>query len=215
MQTNRDNRESGRRTWGRDHALWASMLVVALLAALAAAPSSAGTPDSESGVGLGDGKLGDYVWSIKAKRPEGPAGAGPKGAKRPCLVVGTTWQSGQFDVHRSKYRQCADDAGLTSSGPPLLASGMQPSTGAAAEMTAVGMIFAPAARRVSITLDGGERETIPLQILNPAQAGVAGLRRFRYAAFAVRGTWCAERLVSQDASGRPLWDSGLGTYTCE
>jgi hypothetical protein len=81
-------------------------------------------------------------------------------------------------------------------------------------MSAVGMIFAPAARRVRVTLAGGKTETIPLRDFDPAQGGAAGLGPFRYAAFAIHGTWCAERLVSLSGSGRTLWDSGIDEYVC-
>ena len=76
------------------------------------------------------------------------------------------------------------------------------------------MIFAPEVRRVQITLAGGNRRTIRLDELSPIQARRAGLGRFRYAAFVVHGTWCAEQLVSQNATGKTLWDSGADEYAC-
>jgi hypothetical protein len=76
------------------------------------------------------------------------------------------------------------------------------------------MIFAPAARRLRVTLAGGESRTIHLAGLRASQARRAGLAPFRYAAFAVHGEWCAERLVTQSASGRVLWDSGVDGYEC-
>ena len=76
------------------------------------------------------------------------------------------------------------------------------------------MIFAPAARRVQVTLAGGRSMTIHLRRLSPGSAHDAGLERFRYAAFAVHGAWCVERIVSESATGRVLWDSGVDAYTC-
>jgi hypothetical protein len=130
-------------------------------------------------------------------------------------MVGTSWRQGRFNYRRSKYRQCAGNPGrLSSTEPPLIASAAQPGTGPAPALTAIGMVFAPAARRVEITLRDGEQMTVRLHRLNSAQARRAGLVRFRYAAFVVRGTWCAERVVSKDAAGRMLWDSGIDEYLC-
>jgi hypothetical protein len=76
------------------------------------------------------------------------------------------------------------------------------------------MIFSPAVRSVNVTYSSGGSARIPLHQLSPGQARDANLHPFRYTAFAVRGLWCAERLVSLDASGRPLWDSGADGYDC-
>jgi hypothetical protein len=76
------------------------------------------------------------------------------------------------------------------------------------------MIFAPQARRLRVTLADGSRRTIHLQRVSRRQARAAQLAPFRYAAFATRGEWCAERLVAEAASGRVLWDSGVDGYAC-
>jgi len=76
------------------------------------------------------------------------------------------------------------------------------------------MISAPAVRGVRITFRSGAEETIPMRPIDSAQARRLGLGRFRYAAFAIRGVWCAERLVSLGAAGSVLWDSGLDGYGC-
>jgi hypothetical protein len=76
------------------------------------------------------------------------------------------------------------------------------------------MVSAPAVRRVRITFRGGSEETIQMQPIHSEQARRLGLGRFRYAAFAIRGAWCAERLVSLGAAGSVLWDSGLDSYRC-
>ena len=72
------------------------------------------------------------------------------------------------------------------------------------------MIFAARVRRVRISFLDGSRTTIHLEALQPGQARSAGLQRLRYAALAVHGRWCPQRLVSEDAAGRTLWDSGPG-----
>jgi hypothetical protein len=189
-----------------------SFLAICLLAA-SVSPASAAAPAS-SGIDLAGGHFGHYRWMAAAKRADGPAGAGRQGARRPCLVLSTTWEIGTYNYRRSRNRQCAGSSGLSASEPPLVASGMQPSTGAQVKMTAVGMIFAPAVRRLRVTLADGSRRTIRLDRLTARQARMTGLAPFRYAAFAFRGEWCAERLVAESAGGRALWDSGTPEYPC-
>ncbi len=191
-------------------------LAAVALAALSLAPQVAAAPDGNQWVGLDSGRVGDFLWSVKAKRPDGPAGHGPQGAKHPCLLVGTTLELGPLTHLRSKYRMCLGAADqLNPADPPLVASGVQRVDSSSVEATAVGMIFAPAVSRVRVTYASGGTATLPLHKLSPVQARDASLNRFRYTAFAVRGLWCAERLVSLDAAGRPLWDSGADDYQCD
>ena len=169
-------------------------------AAPAAAPSDPWT-------GLESGRVGDYAWEVKTKSKGG--------AQRPCLMVGTTWELSPFNYRRSRYRACAGvEAQLTAADPPLVATGVQPSSGEAVDMTAVGMLFAPTARKVRITRSDGRQETIQLHRLTQDQARSARLSRFEYAAFATRGLWCAERMVTLGAGGRVLWDSGTDAFSC-
>jgi len=53
-----------------------------------------------------------------------------------------------------------------------------------------------------------------MQPIDSEQARRLGLGSFRYAAFSIRGVWCAERMVSLGAAGSVLWDSGLDSYPC-
>ena len=162
--------------------------------------------------GLKSGRVGDYLWEVKTKRKDG---SGQAGAQQPCLMVGTTWELGPFNYRRSRYRACAGAEGhLTAADPPLIATGVQPSSGKSVDMTAVGMIFAPAARRVRVTRSDGGQETIQLHRFSYRQARAARLSRFEYAAFATRGVWCAERIISLSATGNTLWDSGTDGFPC-
>jgi hypothetical protein len=171
-----------------------------------------GAASSDPWTGLESGRVGDYLWEVKTKRKDG---SGQAGARQPCLMVGTTWELGPFNYRRSRYRACAGAEGhLTAADPPLIATGVQPSSGESVDMTAVGMIFAPAARRVRITLSDGRQEAIQLHRFSHRQARAARLSRFEYAAFATRGLWCAERIVSLSATGKTLWDSGIDGFTC-
>lgn len=167
-------------------------------------------------IGLAGGHLGDYEWTVKVKRPEGPAGAGPQGALRPCLLVGTKFEAGPSGFSRSQYRACAGRQGrLRATDPPLLRSGGLATTGLEARITAVGMVASPAVREVRVQLGGGEWRSVRLDRLSRSQASSAKLGRLSYAAFAVRGPWCSERIVAVNASGQTLWDSGTDEYSCE
>lgn len=193
--------------------VWAALLVACLLALTASLARAADRPVGEW-VGLASGKVGSYQWSVKARRGGGAA-VDRSSLPRPCLLVGASWPVGRYSYGRVKARQCSTGSGrLSAGGPPVIASGPQPGRGYPAKVTAVGMLVAPAARRVVVTLANGNEKTIPLQRLNGARAGEAGLREFRYAAFVVRGSWCPERLVTETAAGRALWDSGEDGYAC-
>ncbi len=188
------------------------LCLLLLLAVVRAAPAS---PRAASWTQLASGSRGDYFWSVKVNLGEGPTEAGSLGAQRPCLLVGAGWRSGALEYHRSRYRECAAGASLSRTGPPLIAIGAQPSTGAPVRFSAVGMVFPPAARRVRITYGDGSSETVRLLRLPKSSRGRAsGLGGLRYAAFATHGTWCAERLVSLGAGGKVLWDSGVDEYPC-
>jgi hypothetical protein len=187
----------------------AGLLVLSIGVSASAVPAKAGPL-----LGLAGGNVGSYRWMVEAKRPNGPAGAGQLGTRRPCLVVGTKWRIGPYSYRRSQSRQCAGAEGLSASEPPLVASGAQPSSGGPAKLTAVGMIFAPAVRRLRVTLANGSTKTIQATMLSSDKARYVGLAPFRYAAFATHGEWCAERLVTENAAGRVLWDSGIDGYTC-
>jgi hypothetical protein len=67
---------------------------------------------------------------------------------------------------------------------------------------------------VRITRSDGGQETIQLHRFSHRQARAARLSRFEYAAFATRGVWCAERIVSLSATGKTLWDSGTDGFPC-
>jgi hypothetical protein len=159
-----------------------------------------------SWMGLDSGRVGNYLWSVKTK---------PSATSSPCLLVGTTWELGPFNYRRSRYRACAGaDDHLAATEPPVIATSVQPATGSSIDMTAVGMLFPRAARKVRITFQSGRRATIPLHRIHPSSAQASKLARFQYAAFAVHGLWCAAQIVSVDSGGKVLWDSGMDAYRC-
>ena len=152
--------------------------------------------------------MGDVLWSVRVSRPDGSTRQGHLAARQPCLQVGTKWELNRFDYRRSQYEGCVDASShLTATAAPLVVSGGQASSLDNVKLTAVGMIFAPAARRVQVAFGDGTRETIPLRASSPSQEREARLGHFRYAAFAVRGRWSVERMASQSSSGRTLWEN--------
>ena len=192
-----------------------SRILLALGAAawlcLIAAPAVAQAPDSDPWVGLAGGHMGDIRWSVKVARPSGSAGAGHR-AQRPCLQVGTKRERGRYEYERSQYQGCVDRSNrLAATESPLVVAGAQASAGLRVSLTAVGMVAAPAARRVQVTYEDGRQVTIHLQEPTPTQQQRAGLVHFRYAAFAIPGSWSVERMVTMSASGVVLWDSAGGS----
>lgn len=187
----------------------ALILLGGLLLAAASSQAAAGL----SWMKLDASRGSDYAWAVKVK-PGGSRVGRVSGESGPCVLVATMWRSGPLEYHRSRYRECGTARALSNVGPPLVAMGVRPASGGSGQMSVVGMISAPAVRRIRITLQGGDQETVRLQPIDPARAQRLGLGRFRYAAIAVRGVWCAERLESLDAAGSVLWDSGLDGYPC-
>jgi hypothetical protein len=82
-------------------------------------------------------------------------------------------------------------------------------------MTVVGGAFNRAVKSVEVTsFDGTTERLVPRRISGPRVAG-STVANFRYLAFAVRGPWCVERLVTLGSAGQSLfetdWES-LGGY---
>lgn len=188
--------------------------VICLLLATFLAPSPANAR-SAHWVLLTAGTAGSYDWSVKVKDLAGDPGAGDSNSERPCILVGASSRLNRFSFHRSSSQQCAAISHpLTGTAAPLIATAAQPSDRASTKLTAIGMLFPAAVRRVQITLDGGKLMTIHPHRIGRSAAQAAGLHPLRYAAFTVHGAWCLERVVSFDATGNMLWDSGSAEYPC-
>jgi hypothetical protein len=197
------------------HATALAAAVLGLLAAGIGPALAADSTASHRWLTLGAGNAGAYHWSVKVKRHEGAAGAGPQGARRPCLLVGDSRRVGRFSFDRNTYRQCIVSSDrLTSTAPPLIGTAVQAGGRASSKLTTVGMVFAPAARRVRVTLAGDHTATFRLRKMTPGQARVAKLAPLRYAALVLHGAWCAERVVSESATGKTLWESGPSESAC-
>ena len=191
-------------------------LTAVAVMAMSACAAIAAPGASSAWVVLDSGRQGDYLWSVKASRSGGPDAAGSQSdAHKPCLLVGTKWLRGRFSYGGSRYQQCADSPGaLEATEAPLVASGVVPSSGPQAQLTAVGMIFSSKVRRVQITDSDGTTATITASELSTDQSRGGGLAGLRYAAFSVRGPWCPERLVSLSGSGRTLWEGAPEKRPC-
>ncbi len=186
------------------------LIPLAALAIALCAPGSAPAFDNQGWGVLDDGRLGDYEWSVKAKREGGPAIAGSRTARPPCILVGVQREMSPFSLRRIRFRSCAEGSGrLGATEAPLIASSSLTTSGSSPEVTAVGVIVSAAVRRVRVTLSDGSHRTFPVERLNRGQTTSTGLGRARYAAFSVRGKWEAERVVTLSARGRALWDSAV------
>jgi hypothetical protein len=153
-------------------------------------------------VRLASGSMGRHGWTVKAFR-EGDLPKGPRARRRPCLETrierGSLFQSLAGCYWKSGY--------LTAASEPLVLTTSRPYLSAHPTMTAVGMAFAQAVTHLKAVFADGSEETIHLRMLNLRQARRVGQTRFRYAAFAVKGSWCPERLVSLNADEQPLWEA--------
>lgn len=192
----------------RSPSILALILGSAVSLCLIAAPAAAHASDSGLWVGLAGGRMGDVQWSVKVARSAGTAGAGQSGAARPCLQVGTKRERSRWDYERSRYQGCVDRSSrLAATEAPLIVTGAQATAGLRVRLTAVGILASPGARRVVVTYEDGREATIRLEMPGPSLERRAGLTRFRYAAFAIPGTWSVQRMITESASGRTLWDS--------
>jgi hypothetical protein len=177
---------------------------------LAVTPATAADGGGAAWVDLNGGRVGNVVWSVKVARQPGGSGAGPSGARRPCLMVGMKRERNAFEYEGSRYSNCVDPGErLAATEAPLIVTGAQARPDFTVRLTAVGMIASLAADRVRVTLDDGREATIPLEQPGPELRQAADLTAFRYAAFAIPGKWAVERLITESASGRTLWDSSV------
>jgi hypothetical protein len=174
---------------------------------------SLAVPSVTLGAGKG-GQAGQYTWEISAYGREGRLPLAPHDRQRPCVDV----YMRQIDRvgHTVNLHDTAACYGLPSSVPgyltatrePLIAVGRAPiGRQKPTTLTAVGMIFAPAATTLEATFEDGDTQTLALHQLNPQQARTIDRGPFSYAAFAVEGRWCPVQLVSRNADGEALWEA--------
>jgi hypothetical protein len=82
-------------------------------------------------------------------------------------------------------------------------------------MTVVGSAFNVAVKSVEVTSFDGKTERLVPRRVSASRAAASTVANFRYLAFAVRGPWCVERMVTLDSAGQPLWETdweSIGGY---
>lgn len=77
-------------------------------------------------------------------------------------------------------------------------------------MTVFGILAPAGARRVRVTVSDGPEEASLSTGLEPIQLRADRARALRFAAIAFPGRRCVERLVTESASGRVLWQGTTG-----
>ena len=181
-----------------------------LLLALAAPPLALAGSSSPAPEPLAAGHRGSYSWTVKASRLSGP---------RPCVSVAIAHHHGPFSYDRSRFRDCALTApGLTRSAPPLLVGGTHLGGAEAPRMTVFGVLAAAGTRRVRVTVsDGIEAANLsarlqPIALRASRAMGSTGLR---FAVIALPGRHCVERLATESAIGRALWQGSPEEHGCE
>jgi hypothetical protein len=182
------------------------LTTVFLLLLLAATPASAlagsRTPVATS---LAAGHRGDYSWTVKTRQHPGLG---------LCLSIAISHHHGPFSYDRSTFRDCSPTSALTRSTSPLLAGGTHLDGAGNSKMTVFAILVAPGARRVLLTVSDTPKtaKVIPgLQSLPPGSNRVGGLR---VAVVAIPGSHCVERLATESASGRALWQGVPAAHSC-
>lgn len=159
--------------------------------------STAGARPSRLGlatVALGKGEESGFRWGVYAHRDKGQGGG-----KRPCITVRLLHREGQF-VGESDSVICK---ALPPTGPFIILS---ESVGEGnSEFTVYGLAYALRVSKVALEFSSTGARTVQLHTLSQRQRRRAGLRRFRYGAFALRGDNCLEEVTGFDSSGQIVY----------
>jgi hypothetical protein len=179
-------------------------LATAVLTLLFACPSLAlaGSSSPPAPAPLAAGRLGTYSWTVEASRLAG---------SRPCVVVAITHHHGPFSYDRSKFRDCVPGStGFARSTPPLVVGGVHQSGADGSRMTVFGILAPGNARKVRATVSddpGAAHVNTRLEPVAPTADRTLGLR---FAAIALPGSHCVERVATENAVGRALWRGTTG-----
>ncbi|HVV49149.1 MAG TPA: hypothetical protein VHO06_05790 [Polyangia bacterium] len=142
---------------------------------------------------IGRGHFGQRYWFVAAAQDENRRGI--------CFETGAFERSPGVDGEG----QCSAPAVKRG----ILEARFVPDAAADTDvMTAIGGAFNVAVKAVEVTLFDGKTERLTPKRVTSSKARRSTVGHFRYLAFAVRGPWCAERLVTIGADGRPLWETG-------
>ncbi len=162
---------------------------------LVACPAAAaGSPGVNPTVLIGHGHIGQRHWFVAAAQDGNRKGI--------CFETGAYVRTPRNGV----------DGGGQCSAPAVKRGILQtvPMPGARADttaMTVVGGAFNTAVKSVEVTLFDGTTELLSPRKVSASRAGGSTVANFRYLAFAVRGPWCVERLVTLGSAGRRLFET--------
>ena len=179
-------------------------LATAVLSLLFACPSLAlaGSSSPAPAAPLATGQLGTYSWSVEASH---------LGGSRPCVIVAITHHHGPFSYDRSKFRDCVPSAtGLARSTPPLVAGGVHLGGADGSRMTVFGVLAAGDARKVRVTVSDDPGRPTSAPACSPSRRRRVGTHDLRFAAIALPGSHCVERLATENAVGKALWRGTTG-----
>src|ERR1700750_1149231 len=130
---------------------------------------------------LGKGSVSQTRWGVLAHRD-----GGRQGGQRPCIEVvllhRTSWGEGE-----SRSNVCG---ALTRTSPPNIVSSSRGD--GRKEVTVFGVAFESRIQSISVDLGPAGIRHFHLNFINAKQSKTAGLRRFRYQAFAVKGPFCLQ-----------------------
>lgn len=148
-------------------------------------------------ISLKSGGLNGYRWNVVASRD-----SGKQGGKQPCLLISTSdRQASSGEAGFSGYTKGCSP--LPRSGAPNVLSA---TVGEGKRETAVfGMAFSPKVATADLEFGSGEHRRVRLRSLTNTQQRNAGVRPFRYGAFAVRGNPCLRQVTGVNAKGNAIY----------
>lgn len=143
---------------------------------------------------IGHGRYGRHHWFVAATQDENRKGI--------CLETGAFLRSPRNGVDGGG--QCSAPAVKRGILQAVFVPGARPRS---VSMTAVGGAFNVAVKLVEVTSFHGTTEKLTPKAVSARRASGSTVAHFRYLAFAVRGPWCAARIVTLDRNGHPLWET--------
>jgi hypothetical protein len=145
-------------------------------------------------VRIGHGHFGQHHWFVEATQDENRKGI--------CFGSGAFVRSPRNGVNGGV--QCSAPAAKRGILQTYFEPGHRPDTIA---MTVIGGAYNEAVKSVEVTLFDGTTERLVPKGVSRSRAAGSTVANFRYLAFAVRGPWCAERVVTVGRDHQPLWET--------
>ncbi len=189
-----------------------AILSLAVLAAVTPAHGATRQPatshvrrSQQRKLSLAEGRVDGSRWAVFASASHAGGGASDVG----CISAVA------YDPpnHPIEKQACGQLRGPTRPGaPPLyaLAPGSAPKASAGAHAFAgsvLGVSVAPSVRELALQLQPSRTTTVPTKYLTGRQAHELHLKRFRYAALALAGSVCVERITGLDRKGKTVFSA--------